>query len=235
MSDGTILREGDGISDIIGEIQNAHIQETDDFPGDYDHIETSEEFPELKDASGNVFNPNYHDLDENGQPKLTKNGNFRKKRGGAGNSGPRLNIPGHGAVDLSDTSAVAETAATLYIQTGVIFFGPEWLPDPAKMEKEFLVKHFHDYFEEKGITDFPPGVALAIACFAYAGARMHKPNTSQKIMAAIDWCKLRIGGLIWRVKYGARNDTRPNGVRKNDAGQAYGKAGARRWFGRSRS
>ena len=105
---------------------------------------------EQRDASGTLFDSDLHCLTASGEPRLTKNGNFRLKRGAKANPNHMrgINIPGKGELSLDEPSPLAKTAALGYIQTGVMLFGQEWLPDATKKEQEFLTQAFHEFFIE---------------------------------------------------------------------------------------
>ena len=239
----------DGIDALIGDIKNAHVEPK--IADDEEALEKHEETPapnkiDTTDARGSAFDPSKHATDESGAPLYTPKGRFRKKPrseiGGGDSSGgdqsafrngPRLNIPGQAAgnpVDLDDTAQCAALAAAAYIQIGVALFGPEWQPIREMREQENLTKAFNDYFEAKDITDFPPGIALAIAMGGYAAIRLHQPVTQNRIGMYWQWARLKIGGLIWRNRYNAsRNDNRADRVRENDASQTHSGEGARGW------
>lgn len=212
----------DGIADMIGEIKTARVEvDIDADPEDFEIVNSSTE---------ETFDPSYHVSDKDGNPVLTKTGKFRKKpgRNSAGKSGTGgLNYPEPPAPD--NVGLAAETAAAIYINSGVVIFGPEWLPD-GHGEKEGLVDAFRAYLDAKGIDDIPPGLALSIAMMGYAAKRLYMPETQTRLSRIILWVKLKAG----MVKYNAsRNDTRSDRMRENDTGENHGEK--RGWFRRARS
>lgn len=247
MSDGQILTQ-DGLSGLMAEFEGQeNVTITEAYSGDADRgisgddsrdqfssdVEPHNGF-EQRDAAGNLFDRDLHSVDTDGQPKLTKNGYFRFKRGAKANPDRArgINIPGQGELSLDEPSPLAKTAALGYIQTGVMVFGAEWLPDPTKREQEFLTQAFHDFFVAHEMEDLPPGLALAVACFAYAAPRMHQPATQSKLHQISTWVQLKIGGLYYKVRYGARFNHRPDNVRQDNTSQANDSARKGGWRSR---
>ena len=217
-----------GIGDFIGGINQAHIE-----PGNEDWQANSEPEDYITNAHGERFDPAIHRADANGDPIMTEKGRFRRKPGrkqgvkyGAINEPER---PDPEAEEQQNRlTLAAETAASMYISTGVMIFGTEWLPDASKMEREQLVSAFEGYFRAKDITDIPPGIALALACFGYAAPRLYMQETQSRIARFSMWCKLKFG---W-IKFNAsRPDIRPDRMRENNASKANGQS--RGWFRRS--
>jgi hypothetical protein len=132
----------------------------------------------------------------------------------------------------NEVMLAAETCAEMYIQTGVAFFGGEWLPQNDLSDRTALVRGFYGYLHHKGIKDIPPGIALAMAMFGYAAPRFHQPKTSAKIKAYWTLAKSKFGGIFSRA---TRHDIRSNGVRQNETGEAHSETGSKAWFGRSSS
>lgn len=217
----------DGIASMIGEIKNAHVEVDLD-------ADPEDDFDIVNATTNETFDPAIHVSDKEGNPVLTKTGKFRfkpgRKSGQSRTSG--INIPQTDAADEDEEKIrlAAQTAAAIYINTGVVTFGPEWLPDRAANEQEGLSEAFYQYLKAKGITDIPPGLALAIALSGYAAKRMYMPQTQTKMQRFILWVKLKLG----RAKlHATRNDFGANRVRENDAGETDGKASG--WFRRARS
>ena len=239
-----MLETGNGIDTLISGINTARIEPSHltgtssgpDDPGD-DYI---------TNAHGERFDKAIHRADKEGNPLMTKGGRFRLKPGRKtgvdySNAGPKLNNPfqsdeegadeTHPKVDAQLTFA-ANTAAEIYIQSGVLIFGGEWLPDPARMEREQLVMAFEQYFLAKGVVDIPPGVALAIALLGYAAPRFYLPQTQSRVQIAWIWLRSKFA----RKKDDAtRAYFRSNGMRENDAGAANGAVRTSWWRTRPNS
>lgn len=211
------------------------------------------------DVDGAIFDGSIHCADASGNPVVTKLGRFRKKAtGGASKSEapktaqarpntarpkPRLNL-GNDSASRQDFSTetgapsdgisakmkmAAETAAEIYIQTGVCFFGHEWLPAPDMSDRAGLVHAFAQYFSVKGIEDVPPGIALAIAMFGYAAPRFYRPQTANRLKLIWSWFRVKMDGLKNRA---SRANSGTNGVRENPSGEASGQEGSRGWLAR---
>ena len=220
-----------GISSIADEIKSAHIED------DLTSMSGPDDAPEFDDyitnAHGEKFDPNIHKADDDGNPITTKAGKFRlkpgRKSGSSGHAQSRINSPYADRESYSEKpeiSPAAQTAAAMYIHSGVMLFGHEWLPDPAIKEQEALAKAFHDYLETKNIEDIPPSLALFIACFGYAAPRLQKPQTQSRLETLILWVKIKLG----RIKLNAsRNDIRSNRMRENDTSEANGEKRGKWW------
>lgn len=188
----------------------------DDIPDTpYDNDNDNNPFDKQTDDHGNVFDPNVHATDDHGNPKLTKTGKFRKKRGANQGDNSRINIP-RPQSELSVDVAHASMAVTaLFITGGQMFFGEEWKPE-SEAEQNALNKAFYDYFKAKGLGDLPPGVALACALGMYTSKRLAKPTTSQRISYALGWITGKIGRIF---KGGSRSNNRSNKMWQKHAGK----------------
>jgi hypothetical protein len=163
----------------------------------------------LTDDSGETFDPSKHASDENGQPVKTASGKFRKRSGrkpgatgnsdntqkpksqlGNVNANSRDNQPP--AVDPGTIEA-ARAAAHLTFQAGLLLGGEDFQPiidqstglnEPLQMENAYK-----NYFQARGVTDFPPGVALAVTMIAYAAPRFSQPRTKTRLQKVGAWFK----------------------------------------------
>jgi len=135
------------------------------------------------DATGAVWDKTQHATGSDGKPIYTARGLFRKRRSYSG------------AVPLSPTANACRKAGRLaaiaFAQTGVAVFGEEWQPivNDNENEREMLECAFADYFEAKGITDIPAGLALTIALGGYSIRRLGKPQTKSRLAKAKDYIK----------------------------------------------
>jgi hypothetical protein len=244
MSDGKILSAA-SFDDFLADYDTATPQHAIE-PGNYSEQDNDNDYddyqPEFsrptersfqqQDASGVYFDPNIHVTDNNGQPRITKNGNFRKRKGAAKNPdqfGPNINIPGKTTVQFDAPSPLAQTAALAYIQAGIVLFGDEWEPVPERREQEFLTDAWHKFFQAHDMDDLPPGLALAVACVAYAAPRLHRPNTQSRLKQFGAWFQWRAASLYYRIRYGTRFNNRPDNVRKNDTGAATDQGSKKPW------
>ena len=236
-SDGHFINDA-GLQDILGDIKGAHVENSAPDQPQIQQNPPAFEKTGIFDVDGIEFDPAIHSHDAHNNPTRTKLGRFRKKK----NAGQpqhqhqqRINIPE--GFSTEEYSPAAHAAAAMYIQTGVVIFGPEWLPEKEKAEHTTLTAAFDEYFRHKGIEDFPPGVALAIAMIGYAAPRLYKPQTQSKIAIALSWLQYKAAGLIfWRKKQnGARNDLGANGMRQDNTGKTSDTRRASWWRPSARS
>lgn len=166
----------------------------------------------LVDRHGNGFDPSMHVTDEQGEPKLTSRGYLKLKRGKAGASsgssagsgstvsGPEGMRPGEAADDGAQAREAGRNAADALIMLGMTLGGPEWEPVRDKRqgidERGNLREAWGQYFEAKGVSDIPPGVALAIATLGYAAPRLVQgPTTKSRLQRAGLWLKGKLGAF----------------------------------------
>ena len=217
------MMDNTGITDFVGGISEAHIEPSDI---DLDADPSGGEEDYITNTHGEKFDPTLHVTNADGSPRLTKHGKFRLRPGRRAS----LNRPDEPPQKDESLTLAAETAASIYINSGIVIFGPEWLPDAAKMEREQLVSAFEAYFEAKGITDIPPGVALTIALFGYAAPRLYMPETQSRISRAIEWTKIKFAWMRFRRNSNApRLDPRPDRMRQDNSSQNDSERG---WFWR---
>lgn len=161
-----------------------------------------------RDANGEAFNPAIH------SGSLLKNGTWRRKKSAGPNTSARAGTIGRGkrsnatvgdAPAQPDNSAEVSAraagiaAAGAVLMIGVAVGGEEWQPrkDPID-EREMLTGAFGDYFVAKGVTDFPPGVALFLALSMYAAPRFTMPQTRTRMQRFKDWIAIKV--LTRRMK-----------------------------------
>ena len=193
-----------------------------------------EEFADARDVQGNRFDPELHVTDADGKPKLTKLKKLRMKAGRksakraasisrAATSQNDRNVPGLSPSEKLQARATGEAAAGALITLGVVIGGDEWNPqinvEHGLNERENLSHAFGDYFEQKEMTDIPPGVALTIAISAYILPRFTMPKTQTRVQRFKEWVVTKIAKRKMRKNSGAQSDTRNDGKRKDDASE----------------
>lgn len=201
-----------------------------------------------KDRQGRSFDPSLHEVDATGNPRLNRDGFLACKPGRPGKTGrirsqESSQVPPPGSAQPSPNITedikrqnTAKISAGLFIQIGVGFFGEEWLPQKMQGidERENLVILFDDYYRSKGLSDIPPGAALALGLCGYAVARLHLPTTRSRFQILAGHAKRFIGkifrgffGLFKKfkgVKINASHvDSRHDGERKDNARPEAGK------------
>lgn len=186
----------------------------------------------VTDKKGTVFDPKLHAVDGDGNPSVTPLGKFRKRRGLS-----KVSVTNQQLIDADKAKkdriaarAAGQLAADLMIGSACTLLGPEWVPmgaDGEQKPQEFdeqsnLRKAFADYFEARGISDFPPGIMLSIAISSYAMPRVVAgKETKTRLSAARKWF-----GKKWKKwttpkakKDATQPDSRDNGERENDTGK----------------
>lgn len=193
------------------------------------------------DSAGDTFDPTLHAVGRDGAPSITAAGRFRRRRGSGrstSHSGdaawrepaPGLRLPG--VTDVRDLTPhhAAQLATGMWCNVGTMIFGSDWMPD-SPAERGAVQGAFEDYFEATGITDLPPGWALAVTLGGYAATRFVRPTPSQRIASMIGWVRGRYAG--WRMGRGTRANFGANGQRQNDTGATAHQRGG--WLRRFRS
>jgi hypothetical protein len=143
----------------------------------------------IKDRAGNVFDSSKYKLDDKGAPRLDKRGIFIPLNKGrkAGSTNSEENQPVLNATQAQNNTGVPDeydNAATLYVDagTGVLagVISEEWNPE-SDVERAGLIKAIGAYLRAKGEIDLTPGQVAAFALIAYAGKRLNKPKTKEKL------------------------------------------------------
>lgn len=145
----------------------------------------------FRDKMGRAFDKLMHLTDEDGEPKLTKTGRLRIKRG----FGPDAKTPKTSTIGGLDAPpgitfadgqrdgeaeilATGQSAASLTFLVGMFAF--KEAGKPTKDEVNQVTYAYQTYFRAKNIRDLPPGVILATALMTYAGPRLILPETRKR-------------------------------------------------------
>ena len=164
------------------------------------------------------FDPAIHATDTDGNPKYRADGSFALKRGRkAGATQSKINKPER-PPQITDSEVAArqsgKVCAALCIQLGVVVGGDEWLPRKDAsigMDEQLQIEAaFANYFNAKGYTDIPPGLALVLSLAAYALPRFTMPKTRTRLARAKDWIVSKWVQFRAR-KAGANVRVEPNG------------------------
>jgi hypothetical protein len=166
-----------------------------------------------RDRQGREFDPALHEVDEKGQPRLNRDGflagkpgrpgKFKKeheKRAGQAPADPQAAPAQPGQPDLAEIQRrnTARISAAVFIRFGVGFFGDEWLPmkRDGLDEQEDLTNSFDEYYKSKGVSDLPPGWALALGLLGYAAVRLHLPKTQTRMQIVFLSLKQWLGNFF---------------------------------------
>jgi len=217
-------------------------------------LPSAKEVKGLRDRRGRKFDPAYHELDGSGHPRLNRDGFLFCKGGRPGKfkqahaaqvpeserippTDPQAAAPATDR-EATDRKATAAFSAAMFINLGVGIFGEEWLPmkNAAIDEQADLTDKFDAWYKQMGISDLPPGVALAVGLLGYAAVRLYKPNTQTRMKILVGMIKNSIGrffggifGFFKKLFKGARANAshvnlRDHGERKDNAGAKAGEA-----------
>lgn len=145
----------------------------------------------ILDSAGDEFDPEIHILKRDGTPSYTKSGRFRKKV-------TRKKTETEPDAPNPYLAAAIGTVATIEM-AAVTLGGDEFRYIKDKKagidERQTGIDTFAQYYEAKGIEDFPPGIALAIWAIAYAGPRLAQPQVRERF----GWLKKGLT-VIKRIK-----------------------------------
>lgn len=182
----------------------------------------------LKDKADTLFDPKNHESDKDGKPRLSKAGNFMKKRGNRGGTiGSVANKSTTGDVAVlpqagkepSEATKVAGTAMTqMTAMVGLIIGGDDWKPGKSPIndqidENALLNDAWTNYLHSKGVEDVPPGFALVFAMFIYSAPRFMQQRTKERIGKGVGWAWKKVKSW-WSNRGGSHADKRNDGVRE---------------------
>ena len=173
------------------------------------------------------FDPAIHLTGADGKPVKTKTGKFRKKPGRPASNGKAASTvykaesaeKSPEALKREQAHQTGKFAAGALIQLGVTIGGDEWMPTTVQTEggpiseQAGLEYAFGNYFESQGLTDIPPGIALAIAVGGYALPRFTKPKTKSQLGKLKDFIGSKY--LAWRSR--RKQDKKPQNDTKDDS------------------
>lgn len=183
----------------------------------------------LRDAKGEPFDPAIHQVGPDGRPVLTATGKLKRKPGRrGGSSSPRSQVGtlsgssgpvGSPEAQASQQATVAALHTAALVQgIGITIGGDEWKFEKddktGRDEEAHCIQAFQAFYLEKGVTEIPATVGLAIFAIAYAAPRFTKPKTQNRVKAGWYWLKSKFS------KNGARTNRGHDNERKNDASNA---------------
>lgn len=144
------------------------------------------------------FDPEIHQMNDDGTPILGKRGKpLRKKGSGTRTRKPKGGlVPPPGPTPEDKQRAAGIAAASAVFMLGTTLGGDEWIPVKNEEynidERRNMEQAFGDYFVAKGVEDFPPGIALSLALVGYAGPRFAAPKTRTKLGKVKEWFMVKI-------------------------------------------
>jgi len=174
------------------------------------------------DADGTPFDPEVHATSPDGTPSQTSKGRWRKRRGRQGRRSQLHDT----AVDRQREAQrqQIQAAATYTVDSigmlGQIIGGQEWQflydPQTGLDERAQGIEAWRRYYEARGITDIPPGAAIALWGVSYVAIRMTRPQTQTRMQRAWSWIKRKWG------RNGSRVDSGDDRIRQDDVGKNAG-------------
>ena len=160
------------------------------------------------DAAGVKWNPEIHATGVDGKGVKTAKGQWRQRRG----MGGRSSVVGRSKaadVPLASENQAARAAGVACAHSlfmfGRMLGGEEWAPRKIEEkgtilldEAKVMEQAWGDYFVATGKTDFPPGLALTIACSSYILPRFTMPMTKSRIQKAKEWIAHKY--VSWKMR-----------------------------------
>jgi len=126
------------------------------------------------------FNPEIHETNGDGTPRLTKDGKYRRKRGRKGASNPQATVIDPPTPKPSvDYRGLAAFLCTVGFSATEKALGEHWKPLPE--ERQQIESATAKYAESQGWDDLPPGIVLLIAVGMYAMPRIPHPETKARL------------------------------------------------------
>lgn len=195
------LSQNNTVDDIINDM-------IDDIPEIQPHVVNN-----VKEEKTSSFNPSVHATDENGNPKLTKTGKYRKKKVSGINNPYAEKI-----ADPIETHslAAAEVVQGLKRSSYHNFLGHQYGDDRHKL----YVNATKDYFVSKGGVTLTPLHTILILEGALLLEAMAQEKARSKILSIKEWvAKKYVSIKFGRKKRGAQHNNRPDDEREDDTGE----------------
>lgn len=200
------------------------------------------------DKYGDTFDPDKHQTESDGSPKLSKAGKLCLRPGNrsksrtskkAGTNDSKVFTPGSQAVNPATGLSPAQeqqarvtgkVAASLLVNVSMMVggqdFAPRVVPEQNFDEMAVLESGFADYLIATGKTDLPPGVALTTVVAMYMLPRFTMKTTQTRAKAVggkiYTWWqnrKLKKQRKAEKKSNGAQSDTGNDGKRENDTSE----------------
>jgi hypothetical protein len=145
-----------------------------------------------------VFNPDIHCVDENGNPRRTKSGKFRRKPGRKNASNYAQMSPEQmNEAKMMNAKAAAQVSVAATFITGQLIFGTEGAPiiDPANgidEPQQMEAAYTQFYYLSKNPVNVPPWMLIAVVAGAYTARRMAMDKPRNRVMKGINWIKMQV-------------------------------------------
>ncbi len=149
------------------------------------------------DSEGTQFDPNRHKVDAEGKPRLNAKGrfmgfkaSFQPSQAQQQAAAPRTILPGEKPpADLPDKFLLAARAYCKGAEGGLCaLVSDEWKFDD-QAEEDWVVAAVTEYLRSTGETNLSPGTLAILVGLAYAGKRIQRPKTANKLAGL--WFKVK--------------------------------------------
>lgn len=167
-----------------------------------------------------VFNPEFHATDKDGNPIKNKDGSYRFKNGRKKGFSPQksvLNAPQPTPVVDMQSRHAANVVSGLFEQTTIKLIGEEWrLSDD---ERRSNVQAWEDTFNHYGGVKLSPPQALMLNQGAIILTRVAMPKTKSKLSLGYAWLRTKMTRNKTPKKDDDKNalsDNRKDAIGKND-------------------
>lgn len=166
VSEETVAAIGQPVQDVVGQQR---------LPGMEDAPPPPE--PILND---DIFDPERHERDKNGIPIKTKDGKYRRKRGGGAkkSNAPSNGPSAAGQVPINHRQT-AQFLCGIAFGTATTTLGKHW--EPSTQERTQIEDAAYAYALASDMRDIPPGIALIIVAGLYAMPRIAHPDTLSNV------------------------------------------------------
>lgn len=136
-----------------------------------------------------VFDPTIHCVDADGNPKRTKAGKYRRKRGKANAySHAQMDASGIDTARMANAKAAAQVSVAATFVAGQIVFGPEGQPLEGEPQQMIAAYEQFYYLSEKPIN-IPPWALVAMVSMQYVAKRMAMEQPRSRVFKAFGWMK----------------------------------------------
>lgn len=172
--------------DSIGEELTKEMPEPQEHAIEQEQEKASKEQANTVDRTGNAFNPDIHETDAQGLPRLNKDGTVKKKRG---NKGGKSTLVTKAAIPTA--AKTGQAIADGIFSVGILVFGEDGKPitnaEYGLDERANMYGAWSRYCEAKDIDDFPPGVAVTIATMGYIVPRLFSEKAKPRLAKVKAW------------------------------------------------
>lgn len=152
------------------------------------------------DRQGRPFDTALHETTPDGKAVLNKDGTIRTRRG-TKRGYKRSRVVDVSQVPDNPGRAIAESVFALGQLIGGEDFVPVDNPEKGINERATMTSAWEGYCDQKGISDFPPGIALTMAMLGYVIPRFYMDKTKSRFARVKTWAMGK--WVAWRERRAA--------------------------------